>query len=64
MVSSVVFSHDGKYILSGSWDKTIKVLDFTSGSEMPTWEGNIFILRYRIIVLHGNDIEKNTGEKV
>jgi WD40 repeat protein len=38
-VNSVAFSHDGKYVLSGSLDKTIKVWDSHTGSEVHTLAG-------------------------
>jgi WD40 repeat protein len=38
-VNSVAFSPDGKYALSGSWDKTIKQWDIASGREVRTFYG-------------------------
>jgi WD40 repeat protein len=35
-VNSVAFSHDSRYIVSGSWDHTIKVWDTASGACMQT----------------------------
>ncbi len=42
-ISSVVFSPNGKYIASGSVDKTIKLWDVESGKEIRTFLGNNLI---------------------
>ena len=39
-VNSVSFSPDGKYVASGSWDKTVKVWNVSSGELMKTLEGH------------------------
>ena len=39
-VSSVSFSPDGKRIVSGSWDKTVKVWDAQTGQEQLTLKGH------------------------
>ena len=39
LVTSVAFSPDGKRIVSGSWDKTIKVWDAASGQRNPHPQG-------------------------
>lgn len=39
-VRSVAFSPDGKIIASGSWDKTIKLWNASSGIELKTLEGH------------------------
>jgi hypothetical protein len=36
----VVFSSDGKYIASGSWDKTVKLWDVATGRELRTFSGH------------------------
>jgi len=43
-ISSVAFSPDGRQILSGSYDKTIKLLDTNTGREIRTfsWDSAIF----------------------
>ncbi|KAK7582831.1 hypothetical protein V3481_012129 [Fusarium oxysporum f. sp. vasinfectum] len=39
-VSSVVFSKDGRFIASGSWDKTVKMWNVATGEEERTLEGH------------------------
>jgi len=39
-VNSVAFSPDGKYILSGSRDKTLKLWEVSSGREVRTFDGH------------------------
>ena len=40
LVCSVSFSPDGKRIVSGSWDKTLKVWDAQTGKETLTLKGH------------------------
>ncbi len=39
-VTSVAFSPDGRFALSGSWDKTLKMWDVATGGEIRTFTGH------------------------
>jgi len=45
LVLSVAFSSDGKYILSGSDDKTLKLWDIETGREIRTFKGHLNYVR-------------------
>jgi WD40 repeat protein len=40
MVTSLAFSPDGRWLVSGSWDKTIKIWDAEAGREVQTLAGH------------------------
>ncbi|MBN2546968.1 MAG: PD40 domain-containing protein [Spirochaetes bacterium] len=40
IVKSIAFSPDGKYIISASWDKTLKLWDVSTGKELRTFQGH------------------------
>ena len=39
-VTSIAFSPDGRYLISGSSDKTLKLWDFPGGREIRTFDGH------------------------
>ena len=41
MVNSVAVSADGKQVLSGSWDYTVKLWDLASQKEIRTFDGHV-----------------------
>ena len=43
-VLSVVFSGDGEYLASGSWDKTIRLWRVSSGESIKTFTGNFGLI--------------------
>ena len=50
-VSTVAISPDGKYIVSGSDDKSIKVWELSSGREIRTLEGKTCTCNIHIMLL-------------
>ena len=44
-ITSVVISNDDKTIVSGSWDKTIKVWNLETGYEVKTLKGHVDYFR-------------------
>ena len=48
-VKTVAISPDGKYIVSGSEDRCIKVWDLSSGREIHTFKGKTYLYSYTSI---------------
>ncbi|KAA8491576.1 Vegetative incompatibility protein HET-E-1 [Porphyridium purpureum] len=44
-VTAVQFSHDSRFIKSGSWDKTVKVWDSRTGAQVRTMTGHASVVR-------------------
>ena len=55
-ISSVAISPDGKTIVSGSWDKTIKIWDMQSGECLNTLEGHSSYVESVVISPDGKTI--------
>ena len=56
LVYSVAFSPDGKRIVSGSYDNTVKVWDAESGSELITLKGHKSGVRSVVFSFNGKRI--------
>ena len=62
-VTSVVLSLDGKRIVSGSEDKTVKVWDASTGQEVLTLKGHTDGLRSVVFSPDGKRLASASGDK-
>jgi len=61
-VESVAITPDGKYIVSGSNDKTIKLWDIKSGEEIRTFEGHSDSVNSVVITPNGKYIVSGSND--
>jgi DNA-binding beta-propeller fold protein YncE/tRNA A-37 threonylcarbamoyl transferase component Bud32 len=62
-VCAVAFSPDGKRIVSGSWDRTLKVWDAATGKEMLALKGHAGAVRGVAFSPHGERIVSGSADK-
>jgi len=62
-VYSVAFSSDGRRIVSGSWDKTLKVWDAATGQETLTLRGHTDLVRGVAFSPDGRQIVSGSDDK-
>jgi len=60
---AVIFSPDGKYIISGGWDHTITVWDATTGKELRTLRGHEDVVYSLAISRDGRRIVSGSEDK-
>jgi WD40 repeat protein/tRNA A-37 threonylcarbamoyl transferase component Bud32 len=63
IAASVVFSPDGKQLVSGGFDNTIKVWDVSNGSEIMTLSGHTERVRYAAVSPDGKRIASCSFDK-
>jgi serine/threonine protein kinase len=61
VVSSVAFSADGRQAISGSWDRTIRLWDVTTGDELKRFEGHPKTVRSVAISPDGTRLASGGG---
>jgi len=62
-VNSVAFSPDGKQIISGSSDRTIKLWDVATGREIRTFSGHTDLVRSAVFSPDGKQILSGSSDK-
>ena len=62
-VNYLVISHDGKTLVSGSADKTIKIWDLTTGKEIRTLTGHSSYVNYLVISPDGQTLVSGSADK-
>ena len=60
---SVAVTHDGRFLLSGSEDKTIPVWNLETGKEMKKLEGHTETMRSVTMTLDGRFIVSSSEDK-